>query len=99
MRKARLSLTVLCFLAASLMAPLQAAPVERVTLITEGGSSVESVPRNPAISSAGSSVLFDSDSATLVSDDDNGVRDVFVWDGARGVIEMVSLDTDGSRFS
>jgi class 3 adenylate cyclase/Tol biopolymer transport system component len=48
----------------------------------------------PAISGNGEYVVFDSASGNLVPDDDNGVRDVFVYEIATGKLTRVSVDQD-----
>lgn len=49
----------------------------------------------PAISGDGKSVAFESYSDNLVSDDKNGVRDIFIWQSATNKIERVSISENG----
>jgi hypothetical protein len=52
---------------------------------------------NPAISGDGKLVAFESYSSNLVSNDANGVRDVFVWHSTTNKIERVSVAKDGKE--
>jgi len=49
-----------------------------------------------AISADGQSVVFDSDATTLVSNDSNGERDIFVHDRPTHQTLLVSVATDGT---
>jgi len=51
----------------------------------------------PAMSASGNVVAFQSDATNLVSDDTNGVRDVFVVDELTGSIERVSVSSAGAQ--
>ena len=50
-----------------------------------------------AFSADGRFVAFDSDATNLVSDDTNGVRDIFVHDRQTGVTTRVSVDSTGTQ--
>ena len=52
---------------------------------------------NPAISGDGKLVAFESYSSNLVSNDKNGVRDVFVWHSATNNIERISVGKGGKE--
>lgn len=54
---------------------------------------------NPAISGDGKLVAFESYSSNLITDDKNGVRDVFVWYSTTNKIERVSVGKDGKEAS
>ncbi len=53
--------------------------------------------RNPAISSDGRFVAFDSESDNLVSGDTNGWKDVFVYDRETEDVSRVSVASDGTQ--
>jgi probable HAF family extracellular repeat protein len=53
--------------------------------------------RNPAISGDARFVAFESDADNLVSDDTNGLRDIFVRDRTNGSIQRVSVAFDGAE--
>ena len=48
----------------------------------------------PAISGDGKSVAFESNATNLVSDDKNGVKDIFIWRSVTNKIERVSVGND-----
>lgn len=50
-----------------------------------------------AISRDGSTVVFASNSSALIAGDTNGRSDVFLWDGASGAVQRVSVAADGSQ--
>jgi hypothetical protein len=49
----------------------------------------------PAISGDGKSVAFESNANNLITDDKNGVKDIFIWHSVTNKIERVSVDNDG----
>lgn len=53
----------------------------------------------PHVSGDGRFVAFTSEAATLVPEDTNGMRDVFVKDLADGSVERVSVDGDGHQLA
>jgi Tol biopolymer transport system component len=65
--------------------------------VDSGGAQGSGDSANPAISSDGRYVAFDSAAANLVAGDTNGVRDVFVHDLQTGATERVSLDSSGAQ--
>ncbi len=50
---------------------------------------------NPILSADGRYVLFQSYATNWVTGDDNQDTDVFVWDRVTGVVELISIATDG----
>jgi Tol biopolymer transport system component len=60
------------------------------------GDTGNGVSDDPAISADGQSVAFHSHATNLVSDDNNGVEDVFVRDPL-GAITRVSVNSDGTQ--
>ena len=54
---------------------------------------------NPEFSANGAFVTFDSSASDLVASDNNGVRDVFVYELATGNIELISQDTLGTQYN
>lgn len=74
------------------VAILSTGDVERVSRdafggIADGGS------HNPSISGDGHFVAYESDATNLVTNDTNGIRDIFVTDRVGNRIERVSVDT------
>ena len=65
------------------------------TLVADGSNSGGS----PVISADGQFIAFRSLSSQLVANDTNGVVDVFVYDRTNGLIERVSIASDGSEAS
>jgi putative cell wall-binding protein/Tol biopolymer transport system component len=63
------------------------------TEVTSGDSSY------PAISADGRFVVFDSSAESLVPDDDNGNRDVFVYDTVAATTTRVSVHSNGNQGS
>ena len=49
----------------------------------------------PAISGDGKSVAFESNATNLITDDKNGVKDIFIWHFVTNKIERVSMGNDG----
>ena len=49
----------------------------------------------PSISGDGKSVAFESHSTNLITDDKNGMKDIFIWHSATNKIERVSMAKDG----
>jgi len=54
---------------------------------------------DPAISTDGNFIAFASSSTNLVSGDNNGVPDIFVYDRVAGSLELVSLSNGGAQGS
>lgn len=52
---------------------------------------------HPAISPDGRFIAFDSTAINLVPGDTNGMRDVFVFDRRKGVMERVSISSEGGQ--
>ena len=48
----------------------------------------------PAISGDGKSVAFESNATNLITDDKNGVKDIFIWHSITNKIERVSVGND-----
>ena len=51
----------------------------------------------PAISGDGKSVAFESNATNLITDDKNGVKDIFIWHSVTNKIERVSVGIDGKE--
>ena len=69
---------------------------ERVS-ISSNGIQGDGDSYYPTISADGRYVAFESDASNLVTDDTNGVMDVFVHDRLTGVTRRVSAASDGSE--
>ncbi|MCC5954288.1 MAG: S-layer homology domain-containing protein [Acidimicrobiia bacterium] len=70
--------------------------VERVS-VSSNGDEANNSSSWPVLSADGRYVAFDSRAENLVSDDDNGVRDIFVHDRQTGTTERVSVSSDGAQ--
>jgi hypothetical protein len=67
------------------------------TLVSISGSTLSNgQSQNPAISSDGRYVAFESDGANLVAGDTNGTRDVFVKDLQSGTVTQISQAASGT---
>jgi Tol biopolymer transport system component len=62
-----------------------------------GGAEPNGGSHTPAISANGNVVAYASDATNLVSNDVNGVRDVFVYDRATGKTTLASVNTNGTQ--
>lgn len=51
----------------------------------------------PAISGDGLHVAFESQATNLITDDKNGVKDIFIWHSVTNKIEKVSIGNDGKE--
>ena len=51
----------------------------------------------PAISGDGKSVAFESNATNLITDDKNGVKDIFIWHSVTNKIERVSVGNAGKE--
>ena len=94
-------LMLLCGLAGALPGSVQtafAAPgtTTRVS-VDSSGAQANGGSRRTAISDDGQFVVFGSDATNLVSDDTNGVGDIFVHDRQTGQTTRVSVASDGSE--
>jgi Tol biopolymer transport system component len=69
---------------------------ERVSVDSLGAEG-DSASYGGSISSDGEVVVFASYATNLVSDDTNGVKDVFVHDRSTGLTERVSVDSSGNE--
>lgn len=69
------------------------------TLDTAGEQSFGARAKTQGLSKDGRYVVFTSDAGTLVPDDTNGDRDVFVRDMRYGITRRASLTMDGSQIS
>src|SRR5215213_1500859 len=65
--------------------------------VASGGTQANGSSWNPAMSSDGRYIAFDSSSNNLIPVDTNGAEDVFVHDRLTGVTERVSMASDGSQ--
>lgn len=73
-----------------------AGTTERVSLGSDGGqANYDSF--DPAISSDGRFVTFDSYASNLVDGDDNGAWDAFIHDRETGMTTRISVDGDGAQ--
>ncbi|MCB9434604.1 MAG: PD40 domain-containing protein [Ardenticatenaceae bacterium] len=70
--------------------------MERITRHYDG-SIVDGDSMNPVMNENGRFVAYYSWATKLVTDDNNGLRDVFVYDRQAGSTERVSLASDGSE--
>jgi hypothetical protein len=52
---------------------------------------------NPSISYDGNRIAFYSHTATLVSDDNNGLWDIFLWEKNKAPLKRISLTADGKE--
>ena len=52
---------------------------------------------NPSISYDGNRIAFYSHTATLVSNDDNGLWDIFLWEKNNATLKRISLTADGKE--
>jgi Tol biopolymer transport system component len=75
---------------------LQAGVTTRVSVASDG-TQADNFARYPAISSDGRYITFDSTSANLVSDDTNGVDDVFLHDRMTGQTTRISVADAGTQ--
>jgi hypothetical protein len=71
--------------------------ITKLISVDENGQEGNADSYNPAISGDGKLVAFESYSSNLVSNDKNGVRDVFVWHSTTNKIERVSVGQDGKE--
>lgn len=78
------------------LADRQTGEIQRVSVAADGTQS-DGTSAFPQISGDGSTVSFASAATTLVPDDTNGVRDLFVVTLATGEIERVSVASDGTE--
>ncbi len=69
----------------------------RISVHKDTGGDVTGSSENPAISADGRFVLFNSDAADLVAGDSNGVFDVFLFDTQTGMMERISVASDGGE--
>jgi Tol biopolymer transport system component len=75
---------------------MQAGTTTRIS-VTPDGSEANGDSRFAMVSGDGSSVVFESGAPDLVAGDGNGVRDIFRYDTASGVITRVSVASDGAE--
>jgi Tol biopolymer transport system component len=74
----------------------QTGQTARVSVASDGTQG-NGVSNSPAISADGRYVVFESDATNLVSNDTNGVRDVFIHDQQTGQTTRVSTASDGTE--
>jgi Tol biopolymer transport system component len=72
--------------------------LERVSTLVSGSDSFGNAS-SPSLSSNGRYVAFSSDAGDLVTNDTNGVSDIFVRDRTSNTVERVSIASDGSQNS
>ncbi|MEN8165844.1 MAG: hypothetical protein ABFR65_00015 [Pseudomonadota bacterium] len=65
--------------------------------VTPGGAKANGDSWEPSISADGEYVAFTSKADDLGVDDGNGVQDIYLWERQTGVIQRVSLSSDGSE--
>ena len=65
--------------------------------VASDGTEADGTSGNPSISADGRYVVFESGASNLVSDDNNGVQDVFAHDRQTGQTTRVSIASDGSQ--
>jgi Tol biopolymer transport system component len=95
------TIAILFCLAISLSLPASAAPqmagdTIRISLTNAGGEG-NGESQYPAIAPDGGYFAFQSGADNLVSNDTNGVSDIFVRDEAGGKTVRVSVSTNGSQ--
>lgn len=73
----------------------QSAVTTRIS-VDSNGVQANAKSTNPAISSDGRFVAFESDATNLVQGDENGVTDIFVYDNQTGITERMSRTSDGA---
>ena len=71
--------------------------VERANVSSSEAQADGETGNAPSISSDGRFVAFQSGATNLVSDDTNGLSDVFVRDGLAGTTERVTVDSDDGQ--
>lgn len=69
----------------------------KVYNVTEGGNAPTS--NRPSVSCDGSTIIFASTASNLISDDTNGVSDIFTYNVTTGTKERVSVNSSGSQAS
>ena len=84
-------------LAALVLSPVAWPQATSRESVGAGGAQGDGRSILPAISSDGRYVTFQSDAASLVAGDTNGVTDVFVHDRLTGTTERVSVDSAGAQ--
>lgn len=95
--RALLARVAVAFAAAAFASPALAQGVtERISLSTSAGQGLGDSDQS-SVSGDGRYVVFRSAASNLVSDDTNGVTDVFVRDRWTGVVERVSVSTSGAQ--
>lgn len=67
----------------------------RVSVNKDNGGDAWGRSDFPAISNSGRFIVFESDAGDLVDGDENGLRDIFVWDRVEGSATRVSVAADG----
>lgn len=65
--------------------------------VAPGGTDANGDSNNPFISGNGQFVAFTSDATNLVSGDNNGIPDVFLYDVVAHTTELVSVSTGGAQ--
>jgi Tol biopolymer transport system component len=75
-----------------------ASVARRRVSVSSAGTEANDESGQPAVSGNGRFVAFQSKADNLVAGDDNGKEDVFVHDRDSGVVELVSLQPDGTPF-
>ncbi len=73
-----------------------ASTIERVST-DDGGNDADNKSEEVSISGDGSKIAFSSFAGNLVVGDNNGVRDIFVYDRNTSSIRRVSVDNDGNE--
>jgi Tol biopolymer transport system component len=79
------------------MHDLETGRTELVSAGSGGSGGGNGNSSHPTISSNGQFVVFESDASNLVSNDTNGMRDVFLRDMAAGLTVCISLSTNGGN--
>ncbi len=75
----------------------QTGSVDTRVSISSDGTEANGYSDSPVISADGRYVVFQSDATNLVSDDTNGVRDIFVHDTETKTTVRVSVDSSGAE--
>lgn len=88
--------TFLGMLAAATLISARATAATELASRAISGNSGNSASLGVAVNRDGSVVAFYSDASDLVIGDNQGLRDVFVWDAIQGVVERISVSTEGA---
>ncbi len=92
-----LFLLVLCTLCVVIPSAAEEYIAVQLLSVSATGAGGSGASANPAISSDGRYVVFESQAADLVAGDTNGQADIFLHDRLTGLTERVNISLDGSQ--